>query len=150
MATEKIKVLISDHKGLFSRMFGKELTEEFDIITNSSLVNNQVEMKDFDRLITVVYNKLELRDFLEIEEKKSNILVCLFNKRLYTKISFIEEINDLIVLDGYKTKKRIVKDLKSHLKKASQFQNPQAKSVFSNYGEQMYFHRFFKTVFLLV
>ncbi|MDA6070277.1 hypothetical protein NJT12_11670 [Flavobacterium sp. AC] len=151
MAIEKIKVLVDDDKGHFLKMFSKELTDEFEFMTNSFAVDSQVETLSFDRFISVVYNKLELIDFLALEKKGSNILVCLFNKRLYSNTPFIEEINDLIVLGGYKTKKTIIKDLKSHLKESYDSKNQSNKVLTSDsYKNQIQFHSFFKTVFFLI
>ncbi|SHL31296.1 hypothetical protein [Flavobacterium chilense] len=147
MIREKAKVLVRDNKGLFFKMFKKELINEFNLIENPLLTENQTELKDLNRFIFVVYNTLELADFLKQEKKGCVFLVCLFNKRLRGNSSFMEEINDLIMLDSYKTKRTIVKDLKSHLKNnASGFKN----DVLNLYKSQALFHGFFKTVFLFV
>jgi len=147
MIREKTKVLVRDNKGLFFKMFKKELINEFNLIENPLLADNQTELKDLNRFIFVVYNTLELTDFLKLEKKGSVFLVCLFNKRLRGNTSFMEEINDLIVLNSYKTKRVIVKDLKSHLKNnASVLKN----DVLNLYKNQTLFHGFFKTVFLFV
>lgn len=151
MAAEKIKVLVNDHKGHFLKLFRKEFSDEFEFIVNPFSVNSQIGIASFDRLVFVVYNKSELIHFLSIEKKRSIILVCLFSKRLYTKASFIEEINDLIVLDGYKTKRIIIKELKLHLKKSSRSKNQIAKEgLTDSYKNKTQLHHSFKTVFFLI
>jgi hypothetical protein len=152
MAAEKIKIWVNDNRGHFLKLFRKELTDEFEFIVNPIFsFNSQIVMASFDHFVFVVYNKAELIDFLTIEKKGSIILVCLFNKRLYTNASFIEEINDLIVLDGYKTKRIIIKDLKLHLRESSGSKEQIAKKGLSNsYKNRVKGHNSFKTVFFLI
>lgn len=151
MASEKIKVLVNDEKGHFLRMFSKELTGEFELSENSILLKSEIETTTFDRYISVVYNKAELIDFLAFEKKEINILVCLFNKRLSSTASFIEEINELIGLDGYKTKRAIVKDLKLHLKQSSGSKHSTTKETLQvSKRNKKKLNSTFKTVFFLI
>lgn len=143
MTIKKIKVLLHDPKGLFNKIFQKDLGNEFEL-TDSSTENT---INNFDPSIFVVYNKSDLIDFLKLEKKGSNILVCLFSKRLSENLSFLEEISDLIVLDSYKTRKRIVKDLKLYLKNNKQSAEDDISDSAKN---QAPFHSFFKTVLLFV
>lgn len=151
MVSEKIKVLVNDEKGHFLRMFSKELTGEFEFSENSVSFKRQIETTTFNRYISVVYNKAELIDFLTFEKKETNILVCLFNKRLSSTASFIEEINELIGLDGYKTKRAIVKDLKLYLKQSSGSKHSTSKETLrvSNRNKKK-LNGTFKTVFFLI
>lgn len=151
MAAEKIRVLVNDNRGHFLKLFRKEFTDEFEFILDPFFVHSQIGIASFGHFVFVVYNKSELIDFLTIEKKGSIILVCLFNKRLYTQASFIEEINDLIVLDGYKTKRTIIKDLKLYLNESSGSKELMAKKGLSNsYKNRMKGHNSFKTIFFLI
>ncbi|MCD0471833.1 hypothetical protein [Flavobacterium sp. JAS] len=147
---EKEKVLVFDDKGLFLEMFKKDLINEFKFSECSFLKTNHIEeKKDFDAFVFVVYNKLELIEFLKLEKQRRNVLVCLFDEKLYGNISFLEEINNLIMLDGYKTKSACIRDLKEHLKKTpkskEQFQDHKTQNI----GHQQA-HRFFKTILLFI
>jgi hypothetical protein len=146
---EKESVLVCDEKGFFLRMFKKEFNNEFNF-TQKSFVNYSEE-ESFDRFIFVVYDKLELIEFLKLEKKGSNVLVCLFNEILYGNLSFLEEINNLIMLDGYKTKKIIVQELRLHFRNIASLKVKSFESKFSYpYISQTQFDDFFKTVFLFI
>ena len=62
----------------------------------------------------IIYDKAELLQFLEMDKKGNNVLVCLFDKQLYDSLSFVEETNSLILLDSSKTRIEIVKELKAY------------------------------------
>lgn len=147
MIMKKEKVLIRDDKGIFLKMFKKELIGEFQFTETSTKKNHQAQLLAFDRFVHVTYNKVELIEFLKLNKRGSNVLVCLFDKQLQTNVSFIEEIHDLVLLDGYKTKKESIKDLKIHLKSSL----PAKKHITTNSNSispenQHQFHNFFKTV----
>ncbi|MNL11017.1 hypothetical protein D3C87_1318350 [compost metagenome] len=129
---EREKVLVRDSRGVFLKMFRRKFKDEFDFSGNSFLIENENDYKDFDRSIFVVYDKSEMIDYLKLEKKGSNALVCLFNKQLYSSLTFLQEINNLILLDETKTKPEIVKDLKAYFKKTSQCSEQSSKSVFGN------------------
>lgn len=149
MIIEKVKVLVNDPKGVFNKIFEKDLISEFELIENSSLIANN--LNDYEHFVYVVYNMLELIAFLKLEKMGSTILVCLFSKSLSINATFIEEINDLIVLDSYKTRKTITKDLKLYLKNTSDFTKQAAESQTENlYKNQTECHGFFKTVCLFI
>ena len=114
---EREKVLVRDNKGIFLKMFKRKFKNEFNFFENSFLIDNENDYKDFDRSIFVVYNKSEMIDYLKLEKKGSNVLVCLFDKKLYTSLAFLQEINNLILLDESKTKPEIVKETKKQLGK---------------------------------
>ncbi|MFH6957046.1 hypothetical protein ACHRV1_06545 [Flavobacterium aquidurense] len=97
-------------------MFKKKLTNEFSFFENSFLYKNDNESIEFDRSIYVVYDKSELVEFLKLDKKGPNVLVCLFNKQLYYSLSFLEEVKSLILLDNCKTADEIIKELKLHFK----------------------------------
>jgi hypothetical protein len=149
---EREKVLIFDNKRLFLEMFKKDLGNEFKFNERSFLNPNEIEKnKDFDTCIFVVYDKLELIEFLKIERKEKNVLMCLFDEKLYGNISFLEEINDLIMLDGYKTRRIFIRDLKQHLKNTSKSKKQFMDCIISNgVAEQTQSHSFFKTFFLFI
>ena len=144
---KKEKVLIQDNKGMFLKMFKKELVDEFQFTETSTNKNHQTQLLAFDRFVYVTYNKVELIEFLKLNKRGSNVLVCLFDKQLQADVSFIEEIHDLVLLDGYKTKKESIKDLKLHLKNTL----PSKKQITTNsnsisFENQLQFHNFFKTI----
>lgn len=144
---KKEKVLIQDDKGMFLKMFKKELVDEFQFTETSTNKNHQTQLLAFDRFVYVTYNKVELIEFLKLNKRGSNVLVCLFDKQLQADVSFIEEIHDLVLLDGYKTKKESIKDLKLHLKNTL----PSKKQITTNsnsisFENQLQFHNFFKTI----
>jgi len=145
MTVKKRKVLVRDPKGLFNKIFQKDLGNEFELTDSSTENKNAVNHSG--QSVFVVYNKSDLIDFLKLEKKGSNILVCLFSKRLSENLSFLEEISDLIVLDSYKTRKRIIKDLKLHLKNNKQSAE---HDIPDSHKNQTQFHGFFKTVLLFV
>lgn len=148
---KKEKVLLQDDKGVFMKMFKKELVEEFQFIETSTIKNFQTQLLGFDRFIYVTYNKVELIDFLKLNKRGSNVLVCLFDKQLQTNVSFMEEIHDLVLLDGYKTKKESIKDLKFHLNNTLPSKKLIAKNSNSIIAEnQLQFHNFFKTILLFI
>lgn len=146
---KKEKVLVQDHNGVFLEIFKKELTDEFQFVETALRDNNQTKFIDFNRFVYVVYNKSELIEFLSLEKRGRTILVCLFNEQLYTNSSLIEEIFDLVSLDGYKTKRDIIKDLKGHFKNTSQSSLIDNNSSY-NSKSQTQFHNFFKTVLYFV
>lgn len=108
-----------DNKGFFLKMFKKKLTNEFSFSENSFLYTNENESTEFDRSVFVVYDKFELVEFLKLDKKGANVLVCLFNKQLYDSLSFLEEVKSLILLDNFKTGDEITKELKMHFKNNS-------------------------------
>lgn len=148
---EKEKVLVRDDKGVFLKMFKEKLIDEFDFTESLFLMSKKAEIKNIDRFIFVVYNKQELIKFLKLDKKGSIVLVCLFDEKLRNNISFLEEISNLIVLDGYKTKRKIISDIKLHLKSSSNFKKPIADFDLphSNISKVQY-HSFFKSMFLFV
>ena len=144
---KKEKVLIQDNKGRFLKMFKKELVDEFQFTETSTNINHQTESLAFDRFVYVTYDKAELIDFLKLNKRGANVLVCLFDKQLQTNVSFMEEIHDLVLLDGYKTKKESVKDLKLHLKNTLPLKKQiTANSNSASPDNQLQFHNFFKTI----
>ena len=133
-------------------MFKRKFKNDFDFFEkNSFQIENENDYKDFDRSIYVVYEKSEMIDYLKSEKKGSNVLVCLFNKQLYSSLSFMDEINNLLLLDESKTKQEIVKDLKMHLKKV--VGNNETINQYDLSGSnmfQMQFHNLYKALFFLL
>lgn len=109
---EKERILVRDNKGVFLKMFKRRFKSEFDFFENPFLYQNENESTEFDRSIFVVYDKSELVEFLQLEKKGSNVLVCLFNKQLHDSLSFLQEVKSLILLDSSKTRFEIIKELK--------------------------------------
>jgi hypothetical protein len=148
---EREKVLVRDNRGIFLKMFKRKFKDEFDFSGNSFLIENENDYKDFDRSIFVVYDKSEMIDYLKLEKKGTNVLVCLFNKQLYSSLSFLQEINNLILLDESKTKPEIVKDLKAHFKRTSEAPASAAKSLFSGSAIfQTQFNNLYNALFFLL
>lgn len=62
---KKEKVLIQDNKGMFLKMFKKELVDEFQFTETSTKINHQTQLQAFNRFVYVTYDKAELIDFLK-------------------------------------------------------------------------------------
>ena len=148
---EKERVLVCDNKGIFLKMFKRRFKNEFDFFENSLLSENENEAAKFDRSIYVVYDKSELLEFLQLEKKGTNVLVCLFNKQLYDSLSFLQEVKSLILLDSSKTRIEIIKELKSHFKNKSDLvpETSEMKFAASNIMS-IKFNNFYKALFFLM
>jgi len=148
---EKERVLVCDNKGIFLKMFKRRFKNEFDFFENSFLSKNENEAAKFDRSIYVVYDKSELVEFLQLEKKGTNVLVCLFNKQLYDSLSFLQEVKSLILLDSSKTRIEIIKELKSHFKNKSDLvpETSEMKLAASNIMS-IKFNNFYKALFFLM
>ena len=132
-------------------MFRRKFKNEFDFSGDSFLIQNENDSKNYDRSIFVVYDKSEMIDYLKLEKKGSNVLVCLFNKQLYSSLSFMQEINNLILLDESKTKPEIVKDLKAHFRRSPEPNTQESKTVFGSSSIfQTQFHNFYNALFFLL
>lgn len=143
------KVLVRDDNKGFLKIFKRELLSEFQFTETSLITNNETESMNFDRFIYVVYNKSELIQFLNVEKTGLNVLICLFNEQLCRNIPFLEEIYDLILLDGYKTKREIITDLKLYFKNTSD--SNFIKSDFPSSDENRnQSHNVFKSLLLFV
>lgn len=148
---EKERVLVCDNKGIFLKMFKRRFKNEFDFFENSFLSKNENEAVKFDRSIYVVYDKSELVEFLQLEKKGTNVLVCLFNRQLYDSLSFLQEVKSLILLDSSKTRIEIIKELKSHFKNKSDLvpETSEMKFAASNIMS-IKFNNFYKALFFLM
>lgn len=147
---EKDRVLVCDNKKIFLKMFKRNFENEFDFTESIFLNENNAESKVFDRFIYIVYDKADLIQFLKLNKKENNVLVCLFDKHLYDGMSFLEETNSLILLDASKTKAEIVKELKSYFSKPDPaLQISEEKFGTPNYI-QTQFNGFYKALFFLM
>ena len=132
-------------------MFKRKFKDEFDFSGNTFLIENENDYKNFDRSIFVVYDKSEMIEYLKLEKKGSNVLVCVFNKQLYSSLTFLQEINNLILLDESKTKPEIVKDLKAHFKKTPEPAEQASTPLFgSPVIFQTQFHNLYNALFFLL
>lgn len=113
---EKIQVLVRDDKGLFLKMFKNNFADEFKFTQDSFLISKKLKSQGLNRSIFVVYSHQELIEFLKLEKKGTTALVCLFDEMLYSNLPVLEEINKLVVLGGYQTKRVIVNELKTYFK----------------------------------
>lgn len=116
MVIEKEQVLVRDNKGIFLKMFKRKFKDQFDFSENPLFSKFKYETTKFDRYIYVVYDKFELLEFLKIEQHNTNVLVCLFDKQLYSSLLLLEEIKNLVLVDSSKTRTEIIKDLKAYFK----------------------------------
>lgn len=128
----KKNILVCDNKKVFVKMFKRKFGNEFEFTDTAALNSSEGEEIKFDSLVLIIYNKFELIEFLKLYKKGTNILVCVFNKILYTELTFLEDFNDLALLDGSKTRKEIMLDLKSNFKNTLSFKQQISESVFSN------------------
>lgn len=133
-------------------MFKRKFKDEFEFNETAFSDVNENESLDFDRCIYVVYNKAEFLNFLKLDKKGTNILVCLFNKQLYSSLTFLNDLKSLIMIDGTNNKAEIIKDLKLYFKEKTNFANPTTtaprvisqnlsalKTKFSNFDKAVYF-----------
>jgi hypothetical protein len=145
------RVLIRDNKGVFLKMFKRRFKNEFDFFEDSFILKDENQSHNFDRSIFVVYDKTELIEFLKLNKKGTNVLVCLFNKQLFGSLSFLEEVNNLILLDDSKTRTEIIKELKLHFDNTSEFISKSAEMKFPNANSlHTQFHNFYKALFFLM
>jgi hypothetical protein len=110
-----------DNKGVFLKMFRRKFKSDFEFSEDSFLLENYSESSDFDRSIFVVYDKAELLDFLRLEKKGTNVMLFLFDKQLFSSLSFFKEIENLVLIDGSKSRTEIFKDLDLYFKSKSEF-----------------------------
>ncbi|OXG08958.1 hypothetical protein BC749_103247 [Flavobacterium araucananum] len=132
-------------------MFKRNFKNQFDFFENSFLYKNDDEATEFDRSVFVIYDKSELIEFLKLDKKGMNVLVCLFNKQLYDSLSFLEEIKSLILFDNSKTRVEIIKELKQHFKNKQSFVSQISETKFQ--GSNLIstqFNNFYKGLFLLM
>lgn len=128
----KKNILVCDNKKVFMKMFKRKFNNEFEFTDKAILNGDENSAIDFEKLVFVVYNKFELIEFLKLYKKGTNVMVCIFNKNLYTALAFLEEFSDLVLVDGSKTRNEIIKDLKLGFKNSFNFKQQIAESVFSN------------------
>lgn len=148
---EKERVLVRDNKGVFLKMFKRRFKDEFDFFENPFLYKNENEVTEFNRSIFVVYDKSELIEFLQLDKKGTNVLVCLFNKQLYDSLSFLEEVKSLILLDNSKTRIEIIKELKAHFKsKPAIIPETSAMKFSASNIISTQFNNFYKALFFLM
>jgi hypothetical protein len=69
----------------------------------------------------VVYDKEELIDFLKLEKKGRNVMVCLFDKQLHKSFSLFKDIKNLFLVDGSKSRTEMFEDLNAYFKSKSDF-----------------------------
>lgn len=112
---------VLDNKGVFLKMFKRKFKSDFEFSEDSFLLDNDNEYSDFDRSIFVVYDKAELLDFLRLERKGTNVMLFLFDKQLFSSLSFFKEIENLVLIDGSKSRTEIFKDLALYFKSKSKF-----------------------------
>jgi len=132
----KKNILVCDNKKVFMKMFKRKFSNQFEFTESTALDHTEDQIINFDRIVLVIYNKFELIEFLKFYKKGTNILVCIFNKKLYTDLIFLEDFNDLLLLDGSKTRNEIMNDLKSSFINALGFKQQISESGFSNFYTQ--------------
>lgn len=152
---EREKVLVRDNKGLFLKMFKRKLKKEFNFSEESFLIHNENDTKKYKHSIFVVYEKTELLEFLKLETKGQNVLVCLFNIHLSSSLSFLGEIGNFIVLDNAKTRPQMIKELKEQLTRNSKLKDKnedqsKEKLLLNSSIYQPQFQNFYRELFFLM
>ena len=144
----KEKIIVRDNKKIFLKMFKRKFKENFEFY-GSSLLEKGNESEEFDRYIFVIYNRQELTDFLKLEIKSANIMVCLYDKQLHDSLSYFAEIKKIVLTDASKTKMELHKDLDVYFNNASNLVAPkQETSLFYQKIQQMQFEKFHDALFL--
>ncbi|WP_343694784.1 hypothetical protein [Flavobacterium sp.] len=100
-------------------MFKRKFKNEFEFSADSFLLKNENMSGSYDCSVFVVYEYSEIVDFFKLDNLKSNSIICLFSKHLYSSLSLMEGIKDLILIDASKTKTEVFADLKNYFKKSS-------------------------------
>jgi hypothetical protein len=121
-----------DNQGVFLKMFRRSFKKEFEFSEDSFLLENGSKPKDFERSIFVVYDKSELIDFLKLEKKGTNVMVCFFNKHLHNSLLYFNEIKNLKLIDASKSRNELLKELNSYFKDTSDFISKIPEIKFSN------------------
>lgn len=148
---EKKSVLVRDNKGVFLKMFKRKFKEEFEFSEDSFLLENGTKSEGFDRTVFVVYEKSELIDFLKLDKKGTNVMVCFFNKQLHNSLSLFDEVKNLKIIDASKSRTEIFKDLKSYFIKTSDFGTKIPVIKFTNTNiYQTQFDNFQKAFFFMM
>lgn len=146
---EKEKVLVQDSKGLFLKMFKRIFKNEFDFFQDSLFVDSTDSSRNFGHFIIVLYDKYELLEYLRLDQKNPNVLVCLFDKKLYDSLFFYGVINNLILLNDSRIRKEIIKELKKYFKRELDYkQQVVGKENLNRTIYQTEFGDFLKTLFL--
>jgi hypothetical protein len=122
---KKEQVLVRDKKGLFLKMFKRKFKSEFDFFEDELAQIEENNEIDPNRCICVVYDKFELIEYLKMNKKGVDVLVCLFDKHLYSSLSFLQEIKNLILLDDSKTRTELVQELKTYFYGSSKVEEKQ-------------------------
>ena len=132
-------------------MFKRKFKSDFEFSEDSFLLENGSKSSEFDRSIFVVYEKAELLDFLKLEKKGKNVMVCLFNKQLHNSFSFFKDIKNLFLIDGSKNRTEIFKDLNAYFESKSNFVPKIPDIKLSNISSsQMQFDNFQKALFFMM
>ncbi|GAA3783115.1 hypothetical protein [Flavobacterium ginsengiterrae] len=132
-------------------MFKRKFKSDFEFSEDSFLLENGSKSSEFDRSIFVVYDKTELLDFLKLEKKGKNVMVCLFNKQLHNSFSFFKDIKNLFLVDGSKNRTEIFKDLNVYFESKSNFVPKIPDIKLSNISSsQMQFDNFQKALFFMM
>lgn len=141
---------VRDNKGIFLKMFKRKFKDEFEFSEESFLLENNTKFKDFERSIFVIYEKSELMEFLKLDKKGTNVMVCFFNKHLHNCLLYFDGIKNLVMLDASKSRTEILNDLKFYFKKSDLISKiPEIK--FSDTGiYQKHFDNFQKALFFMM
>ncbi len=146
---QKEQVLVHDSKGIFLKMFRRKLKNHFEFSERPFSIEIGKEIQNFDRIVYVLYDKQEALDFLKQENNEANFLVCLFNKQLYKSLSFLEWVNNLILLDESKTRCEIFKEVNLFFKKKSETQKINKPIKVSN-TSQANVNAYYKAMYFLM
>ncbi|KLT69301.1 hypothetical protein AB674_13095 [Flavobacterium sp. ABG] len=141
---EKRTVLVCDTNKVFVKMFKKKLRQEFEFVDHSLLTEDAIKDENFDGLIFVVYNKIELVNLLKVYKRETNVLVCVFNEQLFARTAFLEEFSGVVLLDGSKTGIDLMADLRYNFKKALNFKQRLIESFLDSAVVENQLHIFFK------
>ncbi|WP_289660893.1 hypothetical protein [Flavobacterium panacagri] len=130
-------------------MFKRRLKADFDFFEKSFFDTDEDKIKQYDRIVYVVYDKQELLGFLQ-ENKSANVLVCLFDKQFFTSLSFLERISSLILFDECKTSREIFKEIKTFFKKKLDSRNEAISFQQAAITMQTSFPEYYKAMYYLM
>ncbi|MFB3390211.1 hypothetical protein [Flavobacterium sp. LAR06] len=112
---KKSRFLVRDKKNIFIKMFKRKFNVQFEFIADHTFGDDHNKQQNFDGYIIAVYSKNELLKLLGSTKEKQALIICLFNTEISTDMIFLEEIDNVLLLDSFKTKAEIIKDLQTHL-----------------------------------
>lgn len=112
---KKGSILLCDRQKFFYRILNKNFCNDFEIRNFSFFLPMNGDCGEDNFLIYVLYNESELYNFLSVFKSDCPVLVCVFNKDIYSKLAFLESGEGFFVLNANeRNKSEIISDLSNY------------------------------------